>query len=377
MFARAFSTKPLHSVAVGFANHGAPDSVLSISRISVSPPSPSQVTLKFLASPINPADINQIQGTYPVLPQFHKNISTDHDQFAIGGNEGVAEIVALGHEVANKRDWLKVGSRVVMRNAGFGTWRQFANAQVSEIIPLNYPGVSLHAAATLMVNPCTAYRMLSDFAPLGQNDVVIQNGANSAVGQAVIQIARSQNIKTINMIRGTLDGKTPRPGLQELKEKLASMGADLVVTEEEMRSREALAKILALGNGQGPKLGFNCVGGKSATNLARVLAPGASLITYGGMSKEPVSIPTGLLIFKDLQFRGFWMTRWNESCAKDALLETERENMLKQLSRLVSSGKLAVPDVDIVSVKGIEDLETVKNSFAKAMGGGSSKKQLL
>lgn len=44
-------------------------------------------------------------------------------------------------------------------------------------------------AATIAVNPGTAYRMLKDFVPVGSGDTVIQNGANSAVGQAVIQVS--------------------------------------------------------------------------------------------------------------------------------------------------------------------------------------------
>ncbi len=33
------------------------------------------------------------------------------------------------------------------------------------------------------------------------------------------------------------------------------------------------------------------------------------MVTYGGMSMQPVSVPTSLLIFKDLRVRGFWMSR--------------------------------------------------------------------
>ena len=32
------------------------------------------------------------------------------------------------------------------------------------------------------------------------------------------------------------------------------------------------------------------------------------LVTYGGMSLQPVTVPTSLLIFKDLRFRGFWLS---------------------------------------------------------------------
>lgn len=37
-------------------------------------------------------------------------------------------------------------------------------------------------AATIGVNPCTAYRLLRDFETLREGDTVIQNGANSQVG---------------------------------------------------------------------------------------------------------------------------------------------------------------------------------------------------
>ena len=41
-----------------------------------------------------------------------------------------------------------------------------------------------------------------------------------------------------------------------------------------------------------PKLGLNCVGGKPTSDLLRVLDKSATLVTYGGMSKQPVTIPT-------------------------------------------------------------------------------------
>lgn len=40
-------------------------------------------------------------------------------------------------------------------------------------------------------------------------------------------------------------------------------------------------------------------------------------VTYGGMSKQPVMVPTGLLIFNDVRCSGFWMTRW---CVHDISL---------------------------------------------------------
>lgn len=34
------------------------------------------------------------------------------------------------------------------------------------------------------------------------------------------------------------------------------------------------------------------------------------MVSYGGMSKQPVQVPTGTLIFNDISLRGFWISRW-------------------------------------------------------------------
>jgi trans-2-enoyl-CoA reductase len=46
--------------------------------------------------------------------------------------------------------------------------------------------------------------------------------------------------------------------------------------------------------------------------MAKFLAPGSAMVTYGAMSKQPVTLPMGLLIFKDIQFKGFWVSRWSD-----------------------------------------------------------------
>ncbi|MGH0153484.1 UNVERIFIED_CONTAM: hypothetical protein FKN15_058349, partial [Acipenser sinensis] len=62
-------------------------------------------------------------------------------------------------------------------------------------------------------------------------DCVIQNAANSGVGQAVIQIAATRGIHTINIVRD-------RPDLHKLTERLKSLGADHVITEDTLRKPE-------------------------------------------------------------------------------------------------------------------------------------------
>lgn len=61
--------------------------------------------------------------------------------------------------------------------------------------------ISPVAAATISVNPFTADRMLLDFVDLKPGDWVVQNAANSGVGQNVIQLARIRGFKTVNVVR--------------------------------------------------------------------------------------------------------------------------------------------------------------------------------
>lgn len=247
----------------------------------------------------------------------------------IPGNEAVAEVLECGKNVKN----VEVGDRIIPIGGLVGTWRTHAIFPSQDVlkVPSNVDNVN---AATVTVNPATAFRMLRDFVKLNPGDTIIQNGANSAVGQAVIQLCKVWNLQSVNVIRN-------RPNVDELKNTLKSLGATEVLTEEEIRTT-TLFKSKTLS---APKLGFNCVGGKSATNVMRHLANKGILVTYGAMSREPLTIPNSALIFKDIAFRGFWVSKWS----KEHTLE-ERQQMYNELFDLMASGKFAPPVHRMISL---------------------------
>ncbi|XP_015987467.2 enoyl-[acyl-carrier-protein] reductase, mitochondrial isoform X3 [Rousettus aegyptiacus] len=296
-----------------------------------------------LAAPINPSDINMIQGNYGLLPKLP----------AIGGNEGVGQVVAVGSNVTR----VKPGDWVIPGNVSLGTWR--TEAVFSEEALIRIPSdIPLHTAATLSVNPCTAYRMLMDFEQLQpakknghsssrkssisstgsccllkpiqrfRGDSVIQNAANSGVGQAVIQIAAALGLRTINVVRD-------RPDIHRLTDRLKNLGAEYVITEEELRNHEMKNFFKDVPR---PRLALNCVGGKSSTELLRHLAPGGTMVTYGGMAKQPVIASVSLLIFKDLKLRGFWLSQWKNDHSRDHL-----EELILTLCHFVRQGQLTAP----------------------------------
>ncbi|RMZ88171.1 hypothetical protein DV736_g4594, partial [Chaetothyriales sp. CBS 134916] len=294
--------------ALVYSNYGEPQDVLSLHGHSISPPTGSTAVVRFLMAPINPADVNQIQGVYPVRPEMNTLLGTAVPS-AVAGNEGMAEVIGVGSGVktVQKGDW------VIMRRTGMGTWRTHMAIDESLLLKIDdKTGLTPLQVGTVSVNPCTAYRMLLDSAKwtfLG-DEWFMQNGANSGVGRAAIQLGREWGFKSINVIRGR-DDKAEE---QKLKDELTSLGATHVITEEELMGREMRDKIKAWTNGgqEQIKVGLNCVGGKPATALAKYLSPGASLVTYGAMSKQPLTLPASLLIFKDLNFNGFWVSSWSD-----------------------------------------------------------------
>ncbi len=99
-----------------------------------------------------------------------------------------------------------------------------------------------------------------------EGDCVIQNAANSGVGRAVIQLCKSMGVTTVNVVR-------TRPDIDELKQELYDLGANYVLTQEELgtaKTREWIQCDPAVRNRI--SLGLNCVGGKAATEMARSLS---------------------------------------------------------------------------------------------------------
>lgn len=272
-----------------------------------------------------------VVGKYPVkveLPQ-------------IAGNEGVGVVEEVGKEV----NGISPGNKVIVTKPVQGTWRDLAtfSKDILRVVPDNLGVVE---AATLTVNPCTAYRMLMDFVPVKDNGlVVIQNGANSACGQNVIQICKAWGIKTVNIVRN-------RPDIAELKKYLEDLGATHVLTEEELRT----TKIFKEKNIERPSLALNCIGGKSSAEMLRQLQHSGKMVTYGGMSREPVTIPTSAFIFKNISFHGFWMTAYNEIANKE-----QKDKMTDDIIALMCENKLKGPAHKMVKLDNY--LEAIGNAL--------------
>ena len=290
--------------AAVYETHGNPADVLKIETQPWPAPASDEAVVQIRAAPINPADLNQIEGKYPVrfpLP-------------ATPGFEGAGVVVDLGKSVKD----LTVGALVILPH-NLGTWRDAVTVKASELVIVPAEIDPVHAAM-LKINPMTAWRLLHDYVNLKTGDWLIQNAANSAAGRAVIQIAHDLGYKTVNVVRR-----------EELIDELRAEGGDVVLVDGENLREE----VKNATNSAAIPLGLNAVGGDSALRLANCLAPGSTVVTFGAMSLRPLKIPNGLLIFKDLRFRGIWINKWYNNATMD-----ERMEAFRQLFEMAKRGLL-------------------------------------
>ena len=277
--------------AAVYAKHGNPADVLRVEQQPWPKPASQEAVVGMRAAPINPADLNAIEGKYPGRREVP----------AVPGFEGAGVVVDLANDVTN----LATGDLVILPH-NLGTWRDAVAVKAVDLVVVP-AGIDPVHAAMLKINPMTAWRLLHDYVDLRPGDWLIQNAANSAAGRAVIQIARDLGYKTVNVVRRA-----------ELIDDLRAEGGDVVlVNGENLRD-----DVKGSTNGAPILLGLNAVGGDSALRLANCLAPGSTLVTFGAMSLQPLKIPNGLLIFKDLRFRGIWINKWYDNATPSERMET-------------------------------------------------------
>ncbi len=318
-----------------FHQSGPPDQVLKLESFNPPAPQRHEVLVRMLYAPINPADLNFIEGTYGREPSFP----------AYPGNEGCGRIEAIGDEVES----LAVGDLVIPLHP-IGTWARHLVAAENQFARLP-SGLDPVQASMLRVNPTTAWQMLHEFHVLSKGGFVAQNAANSGVGRAVIQIARHLGLRTLNFVRR-----------EELFPELRELGAEHVFTDTDAGLAGARA---ALGR-EPLKLALNAVGGDSALRQMDLLSPRGTLVTYGAMSRKSLKVPNKFLIFKDLEIRGYWLTRWLEHAS-----HTEVGDVLRPLADMMLHGTLHLP------VEKVFPVEEYGEAVRLAAQGGRSGKVVL
>ena len=312
-----------------------PQASIAAVEFSLPPLMEGQVLIKVLAAPINPSDVMTLTGVYGMLPPLP----------AVGGNEGVGVVAELGPGVTSPA----VGQTVLLP-VGSGTWTTHLVADAKKLMPLPN-GVDPLQLAMLTVNPPTAYLLLREFVDLQSGDWLIQNAANSGVGEYLIQLAKIRGFKTVNIVRR-----------ESAVAAVRAMGADVVLVDG-----SGLAKRVADATGNAKiRLGIDAVGGKSTDNLAECLTEGGVLVNYGMMSGESCVVSPSSFVFRDITLRGFWLALW----FRKATLPQQMA-VFGELAKLIATGKLTA------RVQATYDISQIKAAVMAAAAGERDGKILM
>ncbi|MFM8657190.1 MAG: MDR family NADPH-dependent oxidoreductase, partial [Chthoniobacterales bacterium] len=189
--------------AARYHRTGNPPEAVQLDEVALSEPGPGEVRVRMLWAPVNPADLNMLQGKYGEARPLPD----------VPGNEGCGRVVAVGRGVY--RSW--IGRHVLVDSMA---WREEGNWPAENLVAVP-AGIDARQACVLRVNPPTAWCLLHLFTDLKPGDWIAQNAATSAVGRAAIEIAKDRGWKTLNFVR--------RP---EAADELRQLGADAVVVDD-------------------------------------------------------------------------------------------------------------------------------------------------
>lgn len=273
--------------AAVYFQHGVPADVLRVvDAPEPTAPGPDEVVIRVLLRPVHHGDLLGVKGRY----QPGAAVPAEGNRV---GFEGYGVVETAGKDVD-----LTPGARVAFF-PGRGAWGEkvlVTSAYVSAIPD----GVSDEAAAQLHVNPLTTALLLRAVETSGAKagrDVVVLTAAGSAVARLTISVLLERGFDVIGIVRRVV-------GVDALN----VLFPDLPVIATESADWER--KLIAATAGQPIGIVLDPVGGEIASALAGNLSQGGSLISYGDLSGNPISVPALYFSTRDIRLSGVTVGRW-------------------------------------------------------------------
>ena len=256
---------------------------LAVVEKPVPRPRRGEVLVSIAAAPVNPSDLMFLTGLYgqrkrlPVVPGF----------------EGSGVVVASGGGFMAR--FLK-GRRVACAAPfdGDGTWAEYMIAPAAQCIPLR-KGVDLEHAASMIVNPFTAWALM-DIARRAGARGVVQTAAAGALGRMVVRLAAARGVHLVNVVR--------RAGQVRL---LEAEGAGYVLNSADEDFDERLGELCTRLH---TTVAFEAVAGELTGRVLRAMPKGSRAVVYGALSQEGCLVDPRSLIFEDKRVEGFWLSKW-------------------------------------------------------------------
>lgn len=255
---------------------------LRVHEVPEPEPAAGEVRLAVQATGLGYVDALTVAGQYQIKPRLP----------FIPGNEIAGVVDALGDGVTT----LSTGQRVLaMPSHGGLAEKVCLPAAACTPVPDN---LSAEAAASFLINYCTAWHGLVDCGCLRPGETVLVLGASGGVGVAAIDVARAAGATVIAA------ASTPAK-----REACLALGAHRVVDYSTDNWRDALRDVLT---GRGLDVVYDPVGGAWSEPALRSLAPGGRFLVVGFASGDIARIPLNLPLLKRISIIG---VNWGGSVA--------------------------------------------------------------
>jgi NADPH:quinone reductase-like Zn-dependent oxidoreductase len=273
---------------------------LAVAEVPVPRPGPGEVLVKVFASPVNPSDLMFITGNYG----FKKPLP------ATPGFEGSGTVVASGSGMmARFMQGRRVACAAADAKSTGGMWAEYIVTSAQFCVPLSKT-VEMEHAATLLVNPLTAWALV-DEARRGGHRAAVQTAAASALGKMIIRLGQRFHLPVVNVVRRA-----------EQAALLREMGAAYVLDSNAPGFDDELRKVCQK---LGTSISFEAVAGDMSGRVLRAQPQGSRMLVYGGLSLKAVEIDPGSLIFEGKQVEGFWLSAWLRKHNLLSLLRVSRQ----------------------------------------------------
>jgi NADPH:quinone reductase-like Zn-dependent oxidoreductase len=298
--------------AVTLDTYGSPPS-LRIASIPEPVPAAGEVLVRVAAASVNPSDLAFLRGRYGVRKRLP----------VVPGFEGSGVVVATGAGAESLR-----GARVALAaGEGDGTWAEYAVARARHCIPLR-EGADLEAAASLVINPMSAWALL-DVATAGEHRAAISTAAAGALGRMLARLAQRRGYPLLHVVR--------RPAQVTA---LHALGAEYVLDSSADGFAEKLAAAAAEHKAT---IAFDAVGGPLTAQLLAALPRGGRVLVYGALADTDVSVSPLDLVFGGKRIDGFWLSEWLRARTERELTETRAAVQARLADDLRTDVRLRVP----------------------------------
>jgi NADPH2:quinone reductase len=236
--------------AIQVKKTGGPEA-LELVDVPVPQPKPGEVRVRIAASGVNFIDTYVREGRYPAELPF------------IPGQEAAGTVEKLGEGVTG----FAIGDHVAW-NGTRGTYAEFACAPAKDLLHVP-PGMSLEAAAAVLLQGLTAHYLVHDTYKVQHGDTVLVHAGAGGVGLLLTQMAKMLGARVITTVSTDEKAALSREA-----------GADHVA----FYTRESFVDAVKRIAPEGLPVVYDSVGKTTFEDSLKCLRPRGLIALYGGSS---------------------------------------------------------------------------------------------